>query len=247
MEGGYAIADVAERTGFSASTLRYYEDIGLLPAPERTAAGYRVYDDTAVARLRFIARTKQLGCTLQEITDLVRAWEGDRCATVSAQLRALVASKLDDNADRIAELMVLTNELQHAATLLATPIEDGPCNETCVCVTPDGSDDAPIAVSPSARVPIACTLNVNERPQRLENWQRVLASVGNREPLEGGVRLTFERGVDLTELTRLVASEHSCCRFFDFAVTVDGRGVGLEVRAPDDAQAVVHALFGAAA
>jgi hypothetical protein len=50
--------------------------------------------------------------------------------------------------------------------------------------------------------------------------------------------------VPVEELVRLTAAEQDCCGFFAFAVTIDGRGVGLEIRAPDDAMPVVHALFG---
>lgn len=62
----YQIAEVARRSGFSPSTLRYYEDIGLLPPAARTEGGYRAYDDGSLARLAFIARAKQLGCTLEQ-------------------------------------------------------------------------------------------------------------------------------------------------------------------------------------
>ena len=48
------IAELAERTGFSRSTLRYYEEIGLLDAPQRTETGYRVYDRGVETRLQFI-------------------------------------------------------------------------------------------------------------------------------------------------------------------------------------------------
>ncbi len=65
IEGRYRIAGVAERAGFSSPTLRYYEQIGLLPVPERTPAGYRLYDERAIERLTFIARAEQLGCTLE--------------------------------------------------------------------------------------------------------------------------------------------------------------------------------------
>ena len=61
---------VAHRSGFSAATLRYYEEIGLLPEASRTPAGYRLYDDRTLDRLAFISRAKQLGCSLDEITDL---------------------------------------------------------------------------------------------------------------------------------------------------------------------------------
>ncbi len=61
----YRIAEVAERSGFPAATLRYYERVGLLPEPSRTAAGYRDYDDRTLERLAFIARAKRLGCSLE--------------------------------------------------------------------------------------------------------------------------------------------------------------------------------------
>lgn len=78
----YTIGQVAEHSGFSASALRYYEQQGLLEPVERTDAGYRHYDDTSVERLRFIARAKALGCTLEEIADLAALWEAADCAPV---------------------------------------------------------------------------------------------------------------------------------------------------------------------
>src|SRR5437016_4506585 len=82
----YKIAEVARRSGFNPSTLRYYEELGLVPPAGRTPAGYRLYDDSSLARLAFIARAKQLGCTLEEITDLVVAWEGERCEPIHVRL-----------------------------------------------------------------------------------------------------------------------------------------------------------------
>src|SRR5918997_7120725 len=113
--GRYRIAEVAERTGFSTPTLRYYEEIGVLPPPARTAAGYRAYDDRAVERLRFIARAKRLGCTLEEITDLAAAWDRDQCAPVQHRLRGLVAAKLDDVEARIRDLVAFQAELRRSA------------------------------------------------------------------------------------------------------------------------------------
>ena len=73
----YRIAEVSRLTGFTPTALRYYEDAGVLAPPERTAAGYRTYDDRAVERLRLVARAKELGCTLEEIAWLVEAWDAD--------------------------------------------------------------------------------------------------------------------------------------------------------------------------
>lgn len=66
-------------------------------------------------------------------------------------------------------------------------------------------------------------------------------------PVEGGVRCEFGSSVPVEELMRLVAAEQDCCPFFQFAITVDTRGVGLEVRGPDDARSIVESMFGAAA
>ena len=64
MTTGLKIKDIADASGFTAATLRYYEEIGLLPESSRSAAGYRLYDPGTLDRLAFIARAKQLGCTL---------------------------------------------------------------------------------------------------------------------------------------------------------------------------------------
>ena len=60
-----------------------------------------------------------------------------------------------------------------------------------------------------------------------------------------GLRLTFGPATPLGELMRLTAAEQDCCEFFTFAITIDSRGVALEVRAPHDALPVLHSLFGA--
>ena len=74
--------------------MRYYEQIGLLPEASRTPAGYRMYDQRTLERLAFIARAKQLGCTLEEIAGLTTAWDGGQCGPIQDQLRRLVAGKI---------------------------------------------------------------------------------------------------------------------------------------------------------
>jgi hypothetical protein len=145
------IAEVAERTGYSPATLRYYEELELLPAPARTPAGYRTYDESVLDRLAFISRAKRLGCTLEEVAEHMPEWDGGRCA-----------------------------------------------------------------------------------------WGELTAHVTARTPIDGGIRMQLDAGTPLGDLAALMAAEQSCCAFFAFALTVDGRGVALEVRAP--AQAL--ALFG---
>lgn len=127
------IGELAERSGFSASALRYYEGIGLVVPASRTAAGYRVYDDRAVTRLTFIARAKQLGCTLDEIADLMDIWDVEECRPVQRRFHDLVTSKLDETQRQIGELTALADQLRDAATRLDGPAPDGPCSEDCAC------------------------------------------------------------------------------------------------------------------
>ncbi len=247
---GLRIADVARRSGFTPATLRYYEEIGLLPAPERTAGGYRIYGDATLARLAFIARAKQLGCTLEEISDLTLAWDGGQCGPVQDRLRMLVARKQDDAQARISELIALSAELRHAASVLERHRPEGPCDDRCGCT----SDPATTATAVSlvakplgeGEVPIACTLTADAVPGRLEDWRSVLSLVRARTRIEGGLRLELDPSAPLPEIARLAAAEQDCCRFFAFALTIDRRGLALEVRAPDDALSVLHALFGVA-
>ncbi len=135
----YTIGEAAERSGFSASALRYYEGIGLVRPAERTDAGYRLYDDDTLARLSFISRAKQLGCRLEEITDLVGIWDGERCGPVQKRFHDLVTTKLAETQRQIAELTVLADQLRHAAAQLAGPALDGPCSESCACLALDGA------------------------------------------------------------------------------------------------------------
>ena len=135
----YTIGEAAERSGFSASALRYYEGIGLVEPSSRTGAGYRLYDDDALGRLAFIARAKQLGCSLEEITDLVGIWDRERCGRVQKRFHDLVTTKLADAERQIAELTALSDQLRHAAAQLAGPAIDGPCNEGCACLALDRS------------------------------------------------------------------------------------------------------------
>lgn len=145
----YTIGETAERSGFSASALRYYEAIGLVEPPGRTAAGYRLYDDAALARLSFITRAKQLGCSLEEITDLVGIWDGARCGPVQRRLHDLVTDKLAETRRQIAELAALADQLQEAAAQLAGPAVDGPCSEACACSALDAAT-APVALTTRA-------------------------------------------------------------------------------------------------
>jgi DNA-binding transcriptional MerR regulator len=250
----YKIAEVAKRSGFNASTLRYYEELGLVPPVGRTPAGYRMYDDSSLARLAFISRAKQLGCTLDEITDLAVAWDGDRCEPIQTRLRALVSAKIAEAQARVQEMVAFTAQLQEASEVLARHTPEGPCDDDCGCAPnaddpSAGSTAVRLGVKPTNETdsPIACTLGAVDMPGRLAAWQAGLAPVVSREPITGGVRLVFAPDTAVGDLAELAAAEQDCCMFFRFAITIDSRGIALEVTAPPDAIDLVHSLFGAAA
>ena len=256
MTNGLKIKDVADASGFTAATLRYYEQIGVLPEATRTPAGYRMYDDRTLDRLAFISRAKQLGCSLDEITDLTLAWDGGQCGPVQDRLRRVVDDKLAGAQQQIVELMTLTAELRRAGATLELHRPTGPCDDSCGCVTTGDIDavQTPQAVmlgrkpdSADYVIPIACTLGSQSMRGRLDDWQRLLAHVVRRDPIDNGLRATFGPASPLDELMRLTAAEQDCCQFFTFSITVDTRGIALEVRAPLDALPVLQSLFGTAA
>ena len=73
MRAGLTIGGLAERSQVSRDTLRFYERMRLLPAPRRTASGYRLYSSDDAVRVRFIRRAQAMGLTLEDIQELLRA------------------------------------------------------------------------------------------------------------------------------------------------------------------------------
>jgi len=229
------IAEVAQRTGVPATTLRYYEEIGLLAPAGRSGNGYREYADRDLERLTFITRAKQLDISLDELRELVGVWDDD-CGQVHHQMTAVVASRVAQTQARIGELVALTAQLQAAAARLASaPVSEGPCGDDCACVA------APAA---SNEVPVACTLDSTLARERIAAWQGVVARTTSRRAIDDGIALTFEHDAELTtDIARLAAAEFDCCNFFRFSLTVDATGLRLEVGAPPHARDIVTAVF----
>jgi DNA-binding transcriptional MerR regulator len=119
---GLRVAELAEAVGVRPDTIRYYERAGLLPAPDRTAAGYRAYDGTAVDRLRFIQGAQRLGLRLADIRDLLAVRDTGTCPCEPAE--QLLNRRLAEVDEEIARLTALRAEM--AAMAAAIPSADCP-------------------------------------------------------------------------------------------------------------------------
>lgn len=99
------VGEVAERTGVSIRTLRYYDEIGLLPPSRVTDAGYRMYDADAMARLQEILFFRELAFPLADIKDILSRPDYDRQQAMARQRKLLVMKR-----DRLDALIALLGE-----------------------------------------------------------------------------------------------------------------------------------------
>lgn len=121
------IGELAGRLDINPKTIRYYEGIGLLPDPERTGAGYRVYGEDDVERVTFIKTAQRLGITLDEIREILAFREsGERpCGYV----REVLGRHVTEIGQRIVELGALRDELVALEAIAdeLPPAESGMC------------------------------------------------------------------------------------------------------------------------
>jgi hypothetical protein len=163
-------------------------------------------------------------------------------------------------AEPIADSMPLwktAGRLQAAADILADPPATGGCTEDCACTRAPAVIDVPyvfpscdgttqVAVT-AGGLPIVCTLDADgeDLVGRVGQWQTILAEATARETTAEGVAVTFSHDIARTaELARLLAAEYSCCSFASYHLTIDARGVRIEIHAPQEARDALAAVFG---
>lgn len=104
------IGQAAEASGVTAKMIRYYESVGLMPAAQRSASGYRQYTDAEVQTLRFIRRARDLGFSLERIRTLIGLWKDkDRKSHDVKRLAHQYITELDQD---IAKLQSIRDQLQ---------------------------------------------------------------------------------------------------------------------------------------
>ncbi|MFC4350883.1 helix-turn-helix domain-containing protein [Fodinicurvata halophila] len=106
-------AALARRTGCNLETIRYYEKIGMMPAPPRTEAGYRIYNSSHVERLSFILRARELGFSLDDIRGLLTLV--DRGMQTCAEVKERTERHLADVREKIADLKRIERLLAETA------------------------------------------------------------------------------------------------------------------------------------
>ena len=105
------VSKLAERVGTSPDTLRYYERIGLLPAPDRSASGYRLYDEGAAERVAFIKQAQRFGLQLDQIGELLEIKERGLCPC--GHTRALLERRVAHLEAEMTAMAQLRDDIRH--------------------------------------------------------------------------------------------------------------------------------------
>lgn len=138
---GLLIGEVAQRAGVSAPTIRYYESVGLLTAPRRTAAGYRRYGDTTVDELRFIKKAQGLGFSLDEVAEILQLTRSGQ--TPCSHVLSLGHRHLAAVADRIRQLERFRDSLRAELARWERRDSGVPCVGLCQLIA--GADTRAVA------------------------------------------------------------------------------------------------------
>jgi MerR family transcriptional regulator, copper efflux regulator len=132
------IKELSQQAGVPAKTIRFYEESGVLPPPDRLPNGYRVYDESDAARLKLAAGMRRLDFSLDDITEIIvmRDRREAPCRTVLEMLQ----EKADEIAARIKEMQKLETDLRSLHDLgLSFPTDDVD-GKNCVCHLVSESD-----------------------------------------------------------------------------------------------------------
>ena len=121
------IGQLADAVGINPRTIRFYEDIGLLPEPQRLPSGYRDYTEEDRARLIFVRTAQRLGLPLADITEIMAFKE--RGEAPCGYVRSVLARQLSELDERILELVALREQLR----ALQAIADDLPAPDDCYC------------------------------------------------------------------------------------------------------------------
>jgi DNA-binding transcriptional MerR regulator len=104
------VAELAQQAAVSPHTVRYYDRVGMLPVPDRSPAGYRLYEQAAIERLRFIRGAQSVGLRLREVRDLLEVMDRGQCPC--GHTEQLIGQHLAEIDTEIHRLRTLKTELK---------------------------------------------------------------------------------------------------------------------------------------
>ena len=151
----YLIGEVASLSGLGSKTIRYYEQIGLIPPasrrnPSHASPGYRVYSEADVKRLTLIKRAKLLDLSLEQLKQLLDAANEGCCEAVEPKFYELLQSKLQESEAKLRQLGELRDTLRDLLSRSSEPSKKLPTTDSD-CFTTDCGFNLPVeAVSRSA-------------------------------------------------------------------------------------------------
>jgi MerR family mercuric resistance operon transcriptional regulator len=139
---GLSIGTLSKHTGVNIETIRYYERIGVMPAPARSDGGFRRYREDHLKRLNFIRRGRELGFSLADLRRLLRLVDGH--AYTCAQVRALTLEHLAEIRRKIADLRRLDRVMSEmAARCTGRRVPECPIIDALFASQPTSHDATP--------------------------------------------------------------------------------------------------------
>ena len=217
-----SIGELARLTGLPVKTVRYYSDIGLAPEAERTEAGYRRYDEAALARLELVRTLRELGLDLSTIRRVLERQAGlaevaaAHAEAIDVHIRQLRLRRTALRA--IARRGVRPEEVQRmTAFARASADEAGRIMEDFVSSVFAGHPDHPFAARMRSALP-----ELPEEPsdEQIDAWVELANLVGDPD-FRARVRQMVDEGADDAELTKASAMAKLKCGDVAMAVTTD--------------------------
>lgn len=112
-QGLFNIGEASAVSGVSAKMIRHYEQIGLVPAANRTFANYRIYSEADVHTLKFIKRARQLGFSIQQIGILLSLWQDK--GRSSSEVKRMALEHVAELENRIREMQLMSDAIKSLA------------------------------------------------------------------------------------------------------------------------------------
>lgn len=232
---GLRVSQLARRAGVAPSTVRSYERAGVLPRARRAENGYRVFDDSAVDRLRLVARAKNIGMSLEDIASLAAEWTDGDCRSIQAHIRQFLTERIGRLREQRVELDRFDNRLR--ASLCRLPADPGPASCTAGCGCDAALDAGPPADSAPAQQTgagrSACTLDDGSLDSRLDDWRALAAQATSVERRGSTVRLDLPANPEMTAVAAsLSAAGTACCTQTRFLLEITAGRVTLTAEVP---------------